>query len=277
MASGATTLPGAAPAYDRHRSRWPARLELVQSLTGLMLVVFVWCHMLLDASILVSEDMMYRVSRFMEGRYLFGADHPLLVTVAAGAILAIIIIHAVVALRKFPARYAEYHAFSDHMARFRHDDTVLWWLQVWTGFAMLFLSSAHLIGVMTHPADIGPYASSDRIVGQWMWTVYAPLLIAVHVHAGLGIYRLAVKWGFTLGRDAEASRHRLKRVRWVIIGFFLVLGFASLVAYMTIGIAHQGRAGERYVPTWERNAIQRWSWASGLAQPFPLNQVGVRQ
>ena len=31
-----------------------------------------------------------------------------------------------------------------------------------------------------------------------MWPVYALLLVTVHLHAGVGIYRLAVKWGLQL-------------------------------------------------------------------------------
>ena len=36
------------------------------------------------------------------------------------------------------------------------------------------------------------------------------------------------------------------------IAFFLVLGLATLGAYIKIGEAHADRAGERYVPTWLR-------------------------
>jgi fumarate reductase subunit C len=262
MTLSTTALQGAVG----RRSRWPAKLDFAQVLTGLVLVLFVWCHMLLDASILISKDAMYRVSRFMEGDYLFGADYPILVAIAAGVVLAIFVVHALLALRKFPAKYAEYRAFKSHMARFHHEDTMLWWLQAWTGFSLFFLGSVHLIGVMTHPADIGPYASSDRIIGESMWTVYALLLIAVHLHAGLGIYRLAVKWGFRLGHDADASRRRLQLARWIIIAFFLVLGFASLGIYMTIGIAHRGHHDERYVPSWERSEMpsgdRRSPWAA---------------
>lgn len=60
-----------APAAIRHdRSRWPARLDVIQALSGLLLVLFVWCHMVLESSILLGKDAMYRVARFMEGRYL---------------------------------------------------------------------------------------------------------------------------------------------------------------------------------------------------------------
>jgi fumarate reductase subunit C len=273
MAAHTGTLRDAVPAFARTRSVWPAKLDFVQALTGLVLVLFIWTHMLLDASILIGKDAMYRVARFMEGGALFGADHPALVAAGAFVIFAIIVVHAIVAMRKFPIRYQEYRAFTDHMARFHHDDTTLWWVQAWTGFAMMFLASMHLIGIMTKPADIGPYASADRIIGEWMWIIYALLLISVHLHAGVGIYRLAVKWGFTLGHDAAASRHRLKLARLFIIGFFLVLGFASLSAYMALGIAHRGHAGERYVPSWQQHAAPRQG-RHGFALTI-LRQAGV--
>jgi hypothetical protein len=44
-------------------------------------------------------------------------------------------------------------------------------------------------------------------------------------------------------------RHRLKVLKWAITVFFLVLGFATLAAYIKIGIEHQGHYGERYVPS----------------------------
>jgi fumarate reductase subunit C len=199
MALDGYNMVGAPAASRRGRSRWPARLDVIQALSGLLLVLFVWCHMVLESSILLGKDAMYRVARFMEGRYLLGADYPFLVTCAAGVILAIFVVHAALAMRKFPASYREYRAFRTHMASFRHPDTSLWWLQVWTGFALFFLGSVHIIGVMTRPGDIGPYESADRIVSDWMWPVYALLLVAVHLHAGVGIYRLAVKWACSFG------------------------------------------------------------------------------
>jgi len=249
-------LPEGVSIGGKRRSRWPAVMDLAQSLSGLLLVLFIWFHMLNDGSILISKDAMYFVSRFMEGRYILGADYPILVSLAAGGILALIVLHAWLAMRKFPERYAQYRAFDHHMASFRHEDTTLWWIQIWTGFALFFLASAHLVFVITRPGDIGPYESADRVVSGWMWPVYALLLVAVHLHAGVGIYRLAVKWGVQLGHDARASRARLKFARRAIIVFFLALGSASLAVLMQIGIAHRDRAGERYVPTWEQSAAQ---------------------
>jgi fumarate reductase subunit C len=256
MGSYAQFFRGAMTTHQRKPSRWPARLDLIQGLSGLMLVLFIWGHMLLESSILISNDAMYRVARFMDGYYVFGAGYPFLITCAAGMILTIFIVHAALAMRKFPESYRSYRTFRDHMAAFRHGDTSLWWLQVWTGFSLFFLGSVHMIAMMTRPGDIGPYESADRIVSEWMWPVYALLLIAVHLHAGVGIYRLAVKWGLKVGPDPEANLHRLRLARWFIIGFFLLLGFASLGVYIAIGIHHRDHKGEHYVPSWQHGTTQ---------------------
>ena len=90
--------------------------------------------------------------------------------------------------------------------------------------------------------------SADRVWSDHFWPLYILLLLAVELHGGIGLYRLAVKWGWVSGPDADATRVRLKRLKWVITIFFLALGFASLAAYVKIGIEHQPRYGERYVP-----------------------------
>ena len=64
----------------------------------------------------------------------------------------------------------------------------------------------------------------------------------------VGAYRLLMKWRPPAGGNARAVRRRLRATLWCTIGFFLLLGGASLAAYMRIGSAHAERAGERYVP-----------------------------
>jgi len=44
----------------------------------------------------------------------------------------------------------------------------------------------------------------------------------------------------------------LKKLKWALTVFFLVLGLLTLGAYIKIGEAHADRVGERYVPTWLR-------------------------
>ena len=81
-----------------------------------------------------------------------------------------------------------------------------------------------------------------------MWPLYLLLLLAVEFHGGIGLYRLAVKWGWFLGDDPVAGRRRLQRFKWALTSFLLLLGLLTLAAYMKIGIEHADRAGERYSP-----------------------------
>jgi fumarate reductase subunit C len=78
------------------------------------------------------------------------------------------------------------------------------------------------------------------------------MLFAVELHGGIGLYRLVVKWGWFEGRNPDATRAALKKLKWALTVFFLVLGLVTLGAYIKIGEAHADRAGERYVPTWLR-------------------------
>ena len=70
----------------------------------------------------------------------------------------------------------------------------------------------------------------------------------MELHGGIGLYRLAVKWGWLAGPDPERTRRRLKALKWAISVFFLVLGLATLAAYVKIGIEHAPKYGEPYVP-----------------------------
>jgi fumarate reductase subunit C len=102
--------------------------------------------------------------------------------------------------------------------------------------------------MLMHPGDIGPYESADRVwSGRW-WPLYLVLLFAVELHGGVGLYRLAVKWGWFEGKNPDRTRTLLKRLKWGITAFFLVLGALTLAAYMKIGYEHRHLAGERYVP-----------------------------
>jgi len=232
-----------------NHSRIPAWLDLAQSLSGLFLALFMWGHMLFVSSILISKDAMYTITRMFEGYYLFGRSFPWIVSLAVAAVLLLFILHAALAMRKFPASYYQYKTLRNHQAALQHGDTNLWFVQVYTGFAMFFLGSAHLFFMLTHPAEIGPYASSDRVWSGGMWPIYLLLLLAVELHGGIGLYRLALKWGWLQGADANASRRRLRRARWWITVLFLLLGLSTLAAYIKIGIEHQDAQGERYRPT----------------------------
>lgn len=234
---------------ERKKSRVPAKLDYLQSATGLILGLFMWGHMLLVSSILVSEDLMYSVTKLLEASFIIEGGSPLLVTFTAIAVFVIFISHAAMGMRKLPANYKQYQVMKAHANHMDHEDTKLWFTQAFTGFAMFFLGSVHLYIIMTHSDQIGPYASADRIWSEWMWPLYILLLLAVEFHGTIGLYRLCVKWGWFDGKDPKANRIRLKKIKKILTVFFLVLGFATLAAYMKIGYDHADKKGERYVPT----------------------------
>jgi fumarate reductase subunit C len=229
-------------------SAGPARTDVLQSLSGLLLVLFVWAHMFFESSILLGKDAMYRVSRMFEGEPLLGRPYPVLVSVVGLVIFVLLATHAFLALRKFPANHYQYQQFYRHKVALRHADTTLWYVQVVTGFCLFFLVSAHLYMVIAQPGNIGPYASADRVWSGRFWILYALLLVAVHIHAGIGVYRLVMKWAPPAGANARRARLRLKIAMWCSVAFFLCLGTASLVTYSVIGYEHRDRVGERYVP-----------------------------
>jgi fumarate reductase subunit C len=229
--------------------RGVAWLDLVQGASGLMLGLFMWAHMLLVSSILLGKDAMYLVARAFEGSYVFGRPHPGIVAAVVGVVALLFAVHALCALRRIPSGYREWRLLLRHARGLRHAETWLWLVQVVSGLMLLFLASVHLYTMFMHPADIGPYESADRFVTGRMWPLYLVLLFAVELHGGIGLYRLALKWGWVPAHaDPRGMRRRLSRIKWAITGFFLLLGIATFTAYMKIGIEHRDRAGERYVP-----------------------------
>lgn len=234
---------------ERKKSRVPAKLDYMQSATGLFLALFMWAHMLLVSSILVSKDFMYSVTKMLEGSFIVEGGNPLFVSISVAVIFVIFITHAALGMRKLPGNFKQYQVMKAHSKNMQHDDTKLWFIQAFTGFAMFFLGSVHLYIMMSNPAEIGPYASSDRVVSDWMWPLYILLLLAVEFHGTIGLYRLCVKWGWFDGTNPKETRKTLKKIKWGLTIFFLVLGFASLAAYIKIGLDHKANYGERYVPT----------------------------
>jgi fumarate reductase subunit C len=234
---------------DGKKSRVPARLDYIQSATGLFLGLFMWGHMLLVSSILISKDFMYSVTKFLEGAFIIEGGSPILVSIFASIIFIVFIAHAAMGLRKLPQNYKQYKIIKEHSKSLNHEDTKLWFIQAFTGFSMFFLGSIHLYIMITQSDAIGPYASADRIWSNWMWPLYIFLLLAVEFHGTIGLYRLVIKWGWFSKENPIEMRNRLRKIKNALTAFFLILGFTTLIAYMKIGYEHSQNVGERYVPS----------------------------
>jgi succinate dehydrogenase subunit C len=250
MSESSEVLAGVGLADRPRKSHWPARMDVAQSASGLLLGLFMWGHMAFVSTILISNDAMWRVTKAFEGYYFFGRAFPQIVSVIVAIVSLLFMAHAFLALRKFPADYRQYRAFIGHKNLMRHPDTSLWWLQVVTGFLLFFLGPPHLYQMLMKPEGIGPYGSADRVWSGMWWPLYLVLLFCVELHGGVGLYRLVVKWGWLEGEDANRTRRLLTRLKWGITVFFLALGLLTLAAYMKIGYHHRDRVGEEYVPTW---------------------------
>ncbi|EIE0702092.1 fumarate reductase cytochrome b subunit [Campylobacter jejuni] len=218
------------------KSKMPAKLDFIQSASGLFLGLFMWVHMLFVSTILVSEDFFNSVVHFLELKFVY--DNPVmsyLTSFLAACVLVVFFVHALLAMRKFPINYRQYQILRTHSKKMNHSDTSLWWVQAFTGFIMFFLGSAHLIFIVTNADKISGGMSGDRVVSHFMWLFYAVLLVCVELHGSIGLYRLCVKWGWFEGKNAKESRKKLKTAKWIISIFFLVLGVLSLAAFIKIG------------------------------------------
>ncbi len=193
-------------------------LELVQAGTGVALVGFMWSHVVLVSSVLLGAPVMDRLAGFLEDTRLAFWGSPVVVLM--------FFVHAVLASRKIPFRIAERAAYSDRMRELKHWDSVTWGAQVVTGMAVLVLGAVHLWAILTDfPILAGK--SAARVHGRYL-LLYIPLLLAVEVHASVGLYRAAMKWG-------SLDRAALHRVGALLTVFFLALGTATLVALWRLG------------------------------------------
>jgi succinate dehydrogenase/fumarate reductase cytochrome b subunit len=80
------------------KSHWPARLDLVQSASGLFLGLFMWGHMAFVSSILISKDAMWWITKMFEGQFVFGRPYPAIVSCVVGVVSVMFVLHAVLAI-----------------------------------------------------------------------------------------------------------------------------------------------------------------------------------
>ena len=211
--------------------KWSAWLDLSQSLSGVILAVFLWTHLVLVSSILFGADAMSWVARMMELSFLSSDGHgyPWVVTCIAIGIAVLAFIHVLVALQKLPMSLQQQRALRQQMQVIKHSDTRLWRWQAITGVVILLLLPVHLWLIGSAPETIGPQGSASRIWNQGVWMLYLPLLLTVELHAAIGIYRVALKWG--AARDLN-SRARLRKLKTIISVVFVSVGIASLLAFL---------------------------------------------
>ncbi|MBO7369830.1 MAG: fumarate reductase cytochrome b subunit [Campylobacter sp.] len=217
------------------KSRIPARLDLIQSATGLFLGLFMWFHMIFVSTILLGKDWFNGVVYMFELRFISDSHFMSYCTFAVAlCVFIIFFVHAALGMRKMPINFRQWQIYRAHAKRMKHEDTTLWLIQACTGFVMFFLASAHLIIIATSP-ELSADASSNRMFTHLMWLFYLVLLFSVELHGSIGLYRLCVKWGWFEGKDYKETRKKLKKAKWALSAVFIVLGLLSMAAFLKIG------------------------------------------
>lgn len=76
MKKNFTRLEEVEEEFGVKKSKTIAKLDFWQSVTGLVLGIFILGHIVFESSILISEEFMYKVSIMFEGYYFFGETYP---------------------------------------------------------------------------------------------------------------------------------------------------------------------------------------------------------
>jgi fumarate reductase subunit C len=196
-------------------------LDLLQMLSGVALIGFMWSHMILVASVNLGSGTMNALAHFLEATYMAQIGGPM--------IALIFLLHFVVAARKLPFRLKEQRAMWSHAKRFNHLDTWLWMVQAGTAMIILILGSIHIWSVLTTlPITAG--RSAARIQGGWWLLLYMVLLPLVELHVGIGFYRIGVKWGWITRSNRLSLKHFENRLSLV----FIAIGTITLITFYFI-------------------------------------------
>jgi fumarate reductase subunit C len=232
------------PLGDYREAKRQLVYELISGGSGLALALFMWGHMFFVGSILLGYQSFDWLAGSLEIVYI---AQPTVVI-----IFALFLVHAIFASRKIPSQMRERRRFfrlGEELRRARpewntagnpppirpHIESWLWIWQVRTGMIMLVLGSFHLVlmsmdiftDVFGDRVGIEAATSALRTSAGLVW-VYAVMLVCVEFHAGVGLYRLAVKWG---------AGTRLRRPVLILIEKFLFWFFIGLGAVVLAVLA----------------------------------------
>jgi fumarate reductase subunit C len=210
-------------AYSRPSVRTAAYLDFIQMLTGVGLILFMWSHMILVASINLGPNAMNALATFLEDYYLAQTGGPM--------IGVVFLVHFILAARKLPFRSQEQKAIWQHSKRLHHLDTWLWVIQAGTAMIVLIMGSIHIWTVLTN-LPITAAKSAARIQGGFWLVFYMILLPMIELHVGIGFYRIGVKWGLI----TRSNRPFYKRLENLLTLGFLIIGAVTLYTFYTLAI-----------------------------------------
>lgn len=205
----------------REPVRTEAYLDTLQMVTGAALILFMWSHMMLVASVNLGSGAMNTIADFLERTYMAQLGGP--------AIAFVFLLHFILAARKLPFRMKEQSAMWRHSVRLNHLDTWLWIVQAVTAMIILIMGCIHMWTVLTD-LPITAEKSAARVQTGWWLAFYLILLPLVELHVGIGFYRIGVKWGWI----TRADRAFFARFENRLSLAFIIIGLITLFTFYVI-------------------------------------------
>ncbi len=158
-------------------------LDWAQMLTGVGLIAFMWAHMLLVGSVLASPAIMNAIAAFFEESGMAQVGGPL--------IFALFLAHFVLAARKIPFRLEGQKTIWEHAKLIHHADTWLWVVQAASAMVILIMGAIHMWAVLSELPIHALKCAETLQKNKWWLAFYLLLAPLVHVHLGIGMYRIA--------------------------------------------------------------------------------------
>lgn len=201
--------------------RRDAFMDWIQMLTGASLILFMWCHMLLVSSVILSPKVMDAIAWFFEATYMAQVGGPV--------IFLVFLVHFVMAARKMPFTAGEQKTIWSHAKLLKHRDTWLWLVQAGTAMIVLVMGGIHM-WVVLNDLPINAAKSAARMSnGGWTF-FYIVLLPVVELHVSIGFYRILVKWGFI----RTDNRVKAKKAEFILFSVFMVVGILTIIRFLTL-------------------------------------------
>ena len=203
-----------------HASRNSGLFDWAQMLSGAALIMFMWAHLLLVASVLISTDIMNTIAEFFEKTYMAQVGGPM--------IGMLMIFHFVIAARKMPFSGRELLTFWRHAKMMKHKDTWLWLIQVISALIVLVFATIHMWFVLT---DLPITAAKSAARVRELLPFYVVLLPMIELHVAIGFYRIGVKWGLI----GKKSRKFFQRFEFLMSVAFITIGSFTLAELYVLG------------------------------------------
>lgn len=204
-------------------------IDIAESVSGVLLVGFLWMHMLFVSTILFNRWGYHVFDTLSEG-----LDKYYLAQIGIPATILLIIVHIFIAGRRAPLRLRDLRIAWRLTKGLNHLDTWIWVGQVITALLIGIFASMHLWTIMsTWPitalksahrvADPGTAFWGQFKIAYYFW-FYVIFLIVGEYHAGFGLYRVLVKWGWF-------ERHKMGYALKGITVIIVALGIAALLTF----------------------------------------------